>query len=486
MDPIESDVDSWSAWRVLPGYAWAHDGKSIVISQGGKIHRVTIADGKVETIPFTVHVQRTISQMAKSERRITDDPFPMRFARWHTASPDGKTLAFQAIGHIWVMDMPDGQPRRLTASSFTATEYSPAWSPDGKSIVFASWDEKIGGALWKISPQGGSPQQLTTEPGEYIHPAWSSDGATIVVARGSGAFFRGQPWITNTWYDLVSVPASGGETKFIVRTARYSEFLERNQLVAPTFGSDGRIYYPEFAKSKDPEARRPLAINFVSVKLDGTDRRIHVVFPFADEATVSPDLNTLAFQEGDNVYTLAFPSAGTAGKPPLIDKTGAVLPLNQVSKEGGNFPHFRDAQTLEFGSANKYFVYHLDSKKTDTTEIKLAVPREIPSGSLALTNARILTFDHRKVIQRGTIVIKGSRISCVGDCAAAGVDRVIDVKGKTIIPGLIDMHAHHYSMYNGITPPHDCEIAGNLAYEHRVPHSTPPRGRKMFFRPPKW
>jgi Tol biopolymer transport system component len=464
MDPVESDVDSWSAWRLLPGYGWAHDGKSIVISQGGKIHRVWIADGKVEAIPFTVHVQRTISQMAKSKRRVTDDAFPMHFARWHTASPDGKTLAFQAVGHIWLMDMPSGQPRRLTTPSFTATEYSPAWSPDGKSIVFASWDEKIGGALWKILAEGGSPQQLTNEPGEYIHPAWSPDGATIIVARGSGAFFRGQPWITNTWYDLVSVPASGGETKLVVRTPRYSEFLERNQIVAPTFGTDGRIYYPEFAKSKDPESRRPLAINFVSVKLDGTDRRVHVVFPFADEVTVSPDLNTLAFQEGDNVYTLVFPSAGTAGKPPLIDKTGAVLPLKQVSKEGGNFPHFRDAQTLEFGSDNRYFVYHLDSKKTDTTEIKLAVPREIPSGSLALTNARILTFDRRKVIQRGNIVIKGSRIACVGECSTAGADRVIDVKGKTIIPGLIDMHAHHYSMYTGITPPHDYEIAGNLAY----------------------
>ena len=107
-----------------------------------------------------------------------------------------------------------------------------------------------------------------------------------------------------------------------------------------------------------------------------------MVFPFADEVTVSPDLNTLAFQEGDNVYTLAFPSAGTAGKPPLIDKSGAVLPLNQVSKEGGNFPRFRDApKTLEFGERQSIFrFYHLDSKKTDTTEIKLSVPREIPSA----------------------------------------------------------------------------------------------------------
>ena len=465
MDPIEvDDSEPYGVWRILPGYSWARDGKSLVISQGGKIHRLWVADGRVETIPFTAHVHRTISEMAKTERRITDDAFPMRFARWHTASPDGKKLAFQAIGHIWIMDLPGGTPHRLTAKDFSPTEYSPAWSPDGKSIVFASWDEKLGGALWKISAEGSSAQQLTNEPGEYIHPNWSPDGSTIVVARGSGAFFRGQSWIANTWYDLVSVPASGGETKQIVRTPRPSGYLERNQIVAPTYGTDGRIYYPEYFPNKEPESRRPLIINFVSVKVDGTDRRVHLIFPYADEATISPDLKTVAFQEGDNVYTLAFPAGGTAGKPPLIDKTGAVLPLKQVSKEGGNFPHFRDSQTLEFGSANRYFIYHLDSAKTDTTEIKLSVARDIPSGSLALTGARILTFDNRKVIESGTIVVKGSRIACVGDCSTAGIDRVIDVKGKTIIPGLIDMHAHHYSEYTGITPPHDYEIASNLAY----------------------
>jgi len=465
MDPIEVDsAEPWGVWRMLPGYSWAHDGKSIVISQGGKIHRLWIDSGKVETIPFTAHVHRTISEMAKTDRRLTDDAFPMRFARWHTASPDGKKLAFQAIGRIWTMDLPNGTPHRLTAKDFSPMEYSPAWSPDGRFIAFTSWDEKLGGAVWRISSDGSSPLQLTKEPGEYIHPAWSPDGSTIVVARSSGAFFRGQSWISNTWYDLVSVPASSGDTKQIVRTPRPSGYLERNQIVAPTFGTDGRIYYPEYFPNKDPEARRPLIINFVSVKLDGTDRRVHLVFPYADEATVSPDLKTAAFQEGDNVYTLAFPAAGTAGKPPLIDKQNSVLPLKQVSKEGGNFPHFRDAQTLEFGSANHYFIYHLDSAKTDTTEIKLSVQRDIPSGSLALTNARILTFDNHKVVENGTIVIRGARIACVGECSTSGIDRVIDVKGKTIIPGLIDMHAHHYSEYTGITPPHDYEIASNLAY----------------------
>src|SRR5262249_28742848 len=141
-----------------------------------------------------------------------------------------------------IMDLPNGAPRRLTGKDFAPMEYSPAWSPDGKFIAFTSWDEKKGGAVWKISAVGSSLQQLSEEPGEYIHPAWSPDGTTIVVARGSGAFLRGQPWISNTWYDLESLPVAGGKAKFIVRTARPSGYLERNQVVAPTYGSDGRIY----------------------------------------------------------------------------------------------------------------------------------------------------------------------------------------------------------------------------------------------------
>lgn len=466
MDPIEVDAaEPWGVWRTLPGYSWARDGKSLVITQGGKIHRLWVENGKVEAIPFVAHVHRTISEMARADRPVADESFPMRFARWHTGSPDGRKLAFQAVGRIWTLDLPAGVPRRLTPASFGPMEYSPAWSPDGRSIAFTTWDEKAGGALWKMSASGGAPEQLTREPGEYIHPVWSPDGRTVVVARGSGAFLRGQPWISNTWYDLVSVPATGGGATFIVRVPRPSGFLERNQIVAPSFGPEGRIYYPEFVPNKaEPEPRRPLLINFVSVKTDGTDRRVHVVFPYADEAVASSDGRSLAFSEGDNVYLLAFPAAGTAGKPPLIDKRNSVFPVKQVSLEGGNFPHFRDPQTLEFGSANRYFTYHLETGKTETTEIHLAVPRRVPTGSVALVGARIVTLEDRKVIDSGTIVVRGARIACVGECSTSGVDRVIDVKGKTIIPGLIDMHAHHYSVYTGLTPPHDYEIASNLAF----------------------
>ncbi len=107
----------------------------------------------------------------------------------------------------------------------------------------------------------------------------------------------------------------------------------------------------------------------------------------------------------------------------------------------------------------------MDTGKTDTTTLNVTVPRNVPTGMVAITGARILTMDHRKVIENGTIVVKGSRITCVAaNCSTAGADKVINAKGKTIIPGWVDMHSHHYREWRGMRPKHDYEVGIYLAY----------------------
>src|SRR5262249_38478899 len=83
---------------------------------------------------------------------------------------------------------------------------------------------------------------------------------------------------------------------------------------------------------------------------------------------------------------------------------------------------------------------------------------------VALTGARIITLDQKRVIPSGTVVVTNGRITCVGQCRTAGVDRVVPVGGKTIIPGFIDMHAHIRHEYFGMTATHDFKIAVYLAY----------------------
>ncbi|HKP29858.1 MAG TPA: LpqB family beta-propeller domain-containing protein, partial [Gemmatimonadales bacterium] len=191
LDPVEIDLaQTFKFLRVLPGYTWTPDGSAIIISRGGQFTRVNVATGQTALIPFTAEVKRTISEQAFAPGRISDSAFTSRFTRWQTASPDGKRLAFQAVGKIWIQDLPNGTPKRLTSDRFTLFEVSPSWSPDGRWIAFATVDDNSGGQVWKIPPTGGEPTQLTREPGEYVHPTWSPDGSELVVSRGSGESAR--------------------------------------------------------------------------------------------------------------------------------------------------------------------------------------------------------------------------------------------------------------------------------------------------------
>lgn len=460
MDPIEQDMsEDFGTAKILPAYHWTRDARWIVLSQGGKLRRVEVASGRIETIPFKARVQRTISQQAFAPLEIADDEFPVRFLRWATTSPDGKHLTFQAVGRNWIMDLPHGKPRRLTSASFGASEFAPAWSPDGRWVVFTSWDDVEGGHVWRVPARGGQPRRLTVEPGEYLNPAWSLDGRQLVMLRGAGVTRRHRGLFHNPWYEIVTMPVAGGPARAVSRIGQPGY---RRQLPRPVFGPGGRIYFPQrLTESKGT----PFAL--VSILNDGSDRREHMTFPYADEIVPSPDGKWVAFNEGDNIYMTPFPSQTTGAPAVPVDKASSHASVETLSREGGLFPWWRDAKTLEFASGARYFAHHIDTGRTESVDIDLRLPRARAQGTVALRGARLITLEDRKVIEGGTLVVRNGRILCVGaagTCDVSGVRRVIDVAGKTIIPGLIDMHAHLHYDFRGIVPRHAQTPAIYLAY----------------------
>ncbi|NNF26969.1 MAG: hypothetical protein HKN73_07115, partial [Gemmatimonadetes bacterium] len=447
LDPAPVAIESGSkALRILPGYAWTSDGSELVVSQGGKIRRVDVESGNVSTVPFSARVHRTISEMAYRAFRIEDGPFEARFLRWPRRSPDGQRIAFQAVGRIWTADADGSTPERITSDDDAIQEFSPAWSPDGRWIAYTTWDDTVGGHIWRIPAGGGAPERLTDEPREYVHLDWSPDGTTIVAARGSGATARGRTLTHNAWWDVVTLPADGGTVTAAYRWALPAGSSPgsraRHSIVQPSFGPDGRIFFPERRSEGDgPGSTRSV---LVSVAPDGSDVKAHLSVPDADEIVPSPDGRWAALQEGDNVYLTALPIDLSGGEPIELDKRRGSLPVRQLSTEGGLFPRWLDSSTLEFGSGRNHYVYDLESETTDTTSVRLSVDRRVPVGTLALTGARIITLEGTDVIESGTVLVEGARITCVGTCDTAGADRTVDVTGSTIIPGLIDMHSHHY------------------------------------------
>lgn len=463
MDPISQDMsEGMKTIRVLPGYAWAPDGGSIVIAQGGKLRRLDVASGEVSTIPFVARVHRVISEQAYRAFAIDDGPVPITYTRWQSGSPDGARLAFTAAGRIWVMDLPDGAPRRLTRDGEKRFEYSPSWSPDSRSIAYTTVDESGVGHVMRIGVDGGGGRQVSAEAGEYAHTQWSPDGAEILVSRGSGATVRHRSLAHNPWYDLVLFPAdeSGESASAGRRVVRVpgNTLPTRTQFVRGSFGPDGRIYYRTMGDST----------RLRSVARDGSDPKTHLVLPYADEIMISPDGRHAAFNEGDNAYLVPVPSATGIGGAVAVAKKNGRLPVRQLSRQGGIFPGWRDANTVEFGSAASYYTHDVATEITDTFEISLEVPRgSLGMGTVAITGARIVTLDDRRVIEDGTLVAIDGRIACVAaatECDTSGADHVVDGTGKTLIPGFIDMHSHFFREYRGIIPPNAFEMAVALAY----------------------
>ncbi|MDH4073557.1 MAG: hypothetical protein OEV41_10685, partial [Gammaproteobacteria bacterium] len=103
--------------------------------------------------------------------------------------------------------------------------------------------------------------------------------------------------------------------------------------------------------------------------------------------------------------------------------------------------------------------------------VSLEVPRAKPSGTFALTGARIITMNGDEVIDDGTIVVTGNRIAAVGaDINVPAGAREFDVGGRTIMPGIIDVHAHLGYGVLDVNPQKEWRYYANLAYGVTTTH----------------
>jgi len=445
MDPISNDaMDLHPAWdhRVLPGYSWARDGKSILVSQGGRIRRLWVETGVVETIPFRAQVHRVISEMTRSHVTIRDDVFQPRFLRWPASSADGKRLVFEAAGALWIRDLPEGAVRPLVDNR-DGFPLTPTWTPDGTTVVYTTWSDD-GGHLWRVKP-GEKPVRLSTEPGRYLNPIVSPDGYSVMVNRWAPALNYvpgGAGW--ELWTFPLRQGASGlyGAPGMLRRTADTSGFEYRvtgNTLIA---------------------SRRNNHYYWIHPAIAGTNALV----------TPSPDGRWVAIQQKQDIYLAPLPRV-VVGDSLTIDLSPSATGLRRLTREGGIYARWRNPTTLELVSANKYVAYDASRGTSDSSVIVFDVPRDHARGSIALVGARIITLDQRRVIEQGTIVVRDGRIACVGVCDTTGVDRRVNVSGKTITPGWVDVHAHHTATeVDGIIPEHRSQSARYLAWGVTTTH----------------
>jgi Tol biopolymer transport system component len=215
--------------------AWTSDGREIVFTswRGGSISnlwRIPAAGGRPEQVVgvgqrvFSPSISRQGNMLAYTQS--LDDMNIWRLevpgqggrtgpptrlissTQWEVGpaySPDGKRIVFASdrtgSWELWVTDSEGSNPIQLT-SSFAG---SPRWSPDGRQIAFDARPED-NYDIYVISAEGGSPRRLTAEPSEDVVPSWSRDGRWIYFSSSRSG--SNQIW---------KMPAEGGEAVQVTR-----------------------------------------------------------------------------------------------------------------------------------------------------------------------------------------------------------------------------------------------------------------------------
>ena len=486
--------ETWAIHGVYPAFAWMPDNRDIVITFGGKFYRLNTQTGQANNIPFNARVSQRIADAVHFEYTIGDNSFKSNVIRWPVMTPDGNTLVFQAAGHLYRMRLPSGTPVRITSDG-ERLEFAPAISPDGSQVAYTTWSDAEGGHLYKARLDGrrGNPVRLTTSSNQYSNPAWNPDGRTIAFIEGSGQVNRGGGLSGEFFLYINTISSDGGKATRLTETANRGSNRRMPRL---TWNTDGtRIYYHEAHQG---------GTWLSSINRDGSDKKQHVKNDIAEEIAISPDGNWVAFKELHQVYVSPLPKTGAEAFN--AKASGSGVPAKQLTRYGGDWITWSaDSREVRFQLGNTFYrvpvanAYAEDENKLeadhtewqtsnlmvrgDVVPVKLEVGKAKPNGMVAYTNARIITMKGDDVIENGVIIVEGNRISSVGRTGDVGIPqqaRVFDLRGRTVIPGLVDVHAHMGYVALDITPDRLWEYEANLAYGVTTTHDPSASTQAVF------
>ena len=475
--PVQRDEqESRAPMDVLPGYAFTPDSKAIVASYGGEIWRVPLDKSAPTRIPFTADVDLDAGPQVKFAYKVDDTPtVTAKQIRDAVPSPDGRSIVFSALGKLYVMDWPSGTPRRLT--SLTSGEYHPAWSPDGKTIAFVTWDDSVGGHIYKTAVDGKTkPTQLTPSPGYYFQPAWSPNNR-IVAVRASAREFQEAPDFTSSLgasSDFIWISPNGGPVNtiapsgnrfaphFTSDSTRFFAYSGRDGLVSMRWdGTDIKSHLKvtgtlppgaliaKNATFPGTDLLDPTRLASLTSHLDNDAMEPTPTPPPADVIRMSPKGDRALAKVGPDLFVVAVTQvSATAPTVSVTNPDAASVPVRKLNELAGEFPAWNgDGKRVHWSLGNAHFVYDLDRAKAFDDSMKVVNRAKADSIAKAAADttkkaapdttkkaaadtAKKETPKYKPVEQR--ITITAPRDLPQGDAVLRGA-RVITMKGNEII-----------------------------------------------------
>lgn len=422
-DPDEDVFPTGMSWLDRDTLAYAADGQI-------KTRRI---GGKPAVIPFRARfdVQSRADYAKRSFDLASTDPKPVKGIMRPQVSPNGKSILFTALGDLWQLDIGEARPKKLTDDAYLDAD--PAWSRDGTQIAYLSDRRGVGTTdLYLRDVATGKERRLTETTDDLMQPAWSPDGKSIAV------FMRD----ANDWHAarLNIVDVATGK----LRQINDGEFLPSS----PTWSPDGksimtlvlRLPGERFRKGHNEFMMIDVATG--ATRFSTPDKSRSVSARSQTAPAWSPDGSKVAYLHQGVLWTVGVNDQGDMIEAPV-----------QLTRAYASYPSWTgDSKALVYLDGTAFKRISVLDGAIDDIPLNLNWSRKAEPQRTVIRAGRVfdaVTSGYRRDLD---IVIDDNRITEIvphrADWPGA---RIVDARDKTIIPGLIQTHVHHF-VSDGETP----------------------------------
>ncbi|GAB2544624.1 DPP IV N-terminal domain-containing protein [Spirosoma aerophilum] len=397
----------------------------------GQLKRRKLGSAPAQAIPF----QAIVTLPRNTYKRKTYDfdtqqAQPVKGIKGTAVSPNGKQIAFAALGDVWILTKGTKTPERITQGS--TMELEPSWSPDGTKLAYVS-DRNGNMDVWIRDLKTGQDRNLVDMPDDLHYPSWSPDGTRL-------AFYQSDPrnaWGRSTLY-VADVTYTADVNVPKTRKLHESIFVPSQA----SWSADGKTIAVSALHPYSSRYREGVS-EVLLISFDGKNDRYVTPAPAHSLATRgqngpvwSPDGTKMAYVLDGLLYTTDVKPDGTIiGKP------------RQLTTEQAETPTWTsDSKSILFLATDVFKQVYLADGHIETHPMDLSWKNSVPTGTVVVHAGRL--FDGKANTYRTNvdIILEGNRIKAILPHQAGRPGTQIDASDKTVIPGLFEMHTHQHSM----------------------------------------
>ncbi|MBT34254.1 MAG: amidohydrolase [Thalassobius sp.] len=409
---------------IFPFRASWVDNQEIFYTSDGDIKKRFIGEDGVVTIPFDATVQLSRPNYKRKQYNFNDSTSqPALGIMGPAISPDGKTVAFAALGNIYLKKEGTESAEKLTDDKFV--DIDPTWSPDGSKLAYLS-DKSGNMDLWVKDFTTGETKVLVDLDKDLGFPVWSPDGKSIAFyARDDkNVWGYGELQIVdvasasvksleNTWF-VPSKPSWSADSKILAimvldkYSSRYREGLSKILRIT----TDGEVL-----GYVSPEEGRTPAIRNIN------------------GPSWSPDGKYMAYVQDGLLWQLPVDAEGNpTGKPEKLTEELSSAPTWTA-----------DSKKILYLATDHLKLLDVSAKSAVDIPLNLDWKRPVPKDAYVVHAGKLFNGKDSTYLENVDIIVKGNRISEIVAHKEDYDIPVIDASDKTIIPGLFEMHTHQHA-----------------------------------------